>query len=592
VLSLGSRPPERALYTPEVLRVIPPQVLSSEQLNKISSLVSSGITPLSAAFCVVRKIYDPPSFLRPTLGELPFPFKLPGIQEGCGIVVNARKDSERPKAFIASDFDADGITSAAIVHSALSSLGFEVTAKTPCRQREGYGFNTRLLDEAVRSGAKILFLLDFGTQQKELIEKGKRRGLEIIVIDHHLCSAEDRASPNALVNPRGVSSHCTFMSAGGLSYLFCLGLCEAFPAVKFNQKEWLGLAAVSTVADVVPLIEQNRAVVRHGLAYIRESRGLLMLANKLHLTGEITPSDVAFRLAPTMNAPGRIVEKGGDLVLKLLTLSADVSAEASADMSAATELEAGMLIGCNTARKRREKLDLALAEKIIASTGLHRAIVVADDRFDPGIAGLVAARLVERYHRPAAVIAMCERSGGRSSVRGVPNFDTYLALHKCRELLVRFGGHLAAAGFTITNSNVRLFTIAFAAEAERQLGNFTPLIISADFSTSAKELNHGVAKLLDGLRACEPFGSCHPAPIWFVPQVKLLKVHEIAVHHLLLEFVGVDGKFAAYLFNNPKHPIKMKCGETLDIGVKLSRARLSQDGGGATELIEFCGISN
>ncbi len=577
-----SKVPELTLQTPEVLRVLPPKILNTAQLQEKSALIANGTHPLSAEFCARREICDPPSFLKPSLDELPFPLKLPGVSEGCKIVMKHRKNAERPKAFIAADFDVDGITSAAIVYSALSTLGFDVTTKTPCRQREGYGFNKRLLDEAVQSGAKLLFLLDFGTQQKELIEAAKKRGLDVIVIDHHLCAADERASPDALINPRGMYSGCTFMSAGGLSYMFCLGLSEVLPNVAFKEEEWLGLAVVSTVADVVPLVEENRALVRHGLQFLAENEGLQTLSKKLNLSGEITPSDVAFRLAPTMNAPGRIVEKGGDLVLDLLT--------SKTALTVAGEEAADLLIACNSARKKREKIDLALAENIIARTGLKRAICVADDRFDPGLAGLVAARLAERYHRPAAVIALCERLGGRASVRSGPIFNTHLALERCAQFLLRFGGHHAAGGFTITTDNVPAFINAFNAEAQAQLGDFVPHEVVSDFTTSAEELSLNADKLLNGLSACEPFGSAHPAPIWFVPQVKLRKVHEIAHHHLLLEFGDNDGRFGAYLFNNPRHPIKGMYGKSLDIGVKLSRARLSNEGGRSAPMIEFCGI--
>ena len=575
---LGSRAGDLAktqLHTPETAQVLPPRRLSADDEKQIAALIASEFSPLTAELAVRREIWAPKLFLRPTLDELPRPFRIPGVGEAVAIVAKARKASPSPSAFIVSDFDVDGVTSAAIVASAVKKLGFTVTTATPCRQREGYGLNERLLKDAVRANAKVLFLLDIGTSQKALVERAQRLGLSVVIIDHHLCKLEETAKPDALINPKGLSPHCSYMSAGGLAYIFALALSENFPSIEFPSDEWLGLATVSTIADVVPLIEENRALVKHGLKSVKANPGLAQLSSALNLKGEIGAADIAFKIAPCMNAPGRIAERGADVVMALLTGS---------------ESEPQLLIGCNNARKKRTELDLDLAERLIAHAPIPRALVVADDRFDPGVVGLVAARLVERYHRPAVVIAMCERLGGRGSVRGTAAFHVHDALARCAASLIKFGGHEAAGGLTIRTSDVAKFTEIFIGVAEQQLGAFVPQTVAADFCIDGDELLLKHDQLLEQLKDFEPFGSANPSPVWLVPQVKLSNVREVAGRHLKLDFKTRESSLAVMIFNNPRHPIRLRVGEAMDIGVRLSRARLSGESEYQSRLVEFVGL--
>lgn len=448
-------------------------------------------------------------YLRPRLERLHDPSLLAGLPDAVDRLRRAIEQGET--ILVHGDYDVDGICSTALLTRCLRALGARVVPFIPRRVEDGYDLTEAGVRAALEHGARVVLTADCGTSALGAIESLCAAGVDVIVSDHHLPGG---ALPDclAILNPR--RPDCDYpdldLCAAGVAFKLALALTRAMGGNENLVLRQLDLVAVATIADVAPLRGENRVFVRYGLRLLAESGnlGLRALVRSSGLDGKtLTAGRVGFILAPRLNAVGRLAHalRGVELLL------AESEAEANA---IARELE--------ELNRRRQDLDrrtLEEARGMIEGMGeLPRGIVLAREGWHPGVIGIVASRLVEEYARPTILIAL-DGQEGKGSGRSIPAFDLHAGIGACRELLLRFGGHRAAAGVTVHRDQVAAFAERFARIAAERLRpeDLVPEL-RVDLELPLEEVNDDLESLL---RHFEPFGVGNPAPVFVSRGVRL-----------------------------------------------------------------------
>jgi len=413
------------------------------------------IRPLTARLLVARGIAEAElaaRFLAPRLADLRPPDGVADLPRALDRLTAALAAGETIAVF--GDYDVDGVTTAAILTSALRAFGGKVVARAASRHA-GYGLGVADVERFAADGCRLLVTGDCGTSDHEALIAARARGVDVIVIDHHELPAGESAA-YALVNSRRPDDAFPFkgLASCGVAFYLAAALRRRL-ASAFDPRDLLDLVALGTIADLVPLVAENRILVAAGLQRLSERKrpGLAALAARAELTGQrISAHDAAFRLTPRLNAAGRLGE--AQLALDLL-LAGDADAERLA----------GELDDQNTERQRVQELvwKEALAQATLQVEESAAAIVVGAEGWHAGVVGIIAARLVDRFARPA--IAVGFRDGdGRGSARTVAGVNLFDALARCAENLTRFGGHAGAAGMSLAIGSLDSFRAAFVAE--------------------------------------------------------------------------------------------------------------------------------
>ncbi len=430
-----------------------------------------GVSPLVAQVMYNRGVGladDHAGYLSPQLADLFPPDMLPGCREAAVRIAKACCDGER--IVIYGDYDVDGMTSVAILWRVLTLAGANVSFYIPHRLEEGYGINVEAIQSLIADGARLIVSVDCGVTAVEAARVARESGVELIVTDHHQAGAElpvetimvhpglDGTYPNPDLCGAGVAFKLAWAIAQELS-----GSEKVTDAYRIYLRDALSLAALGTIADVVPLIGENRIIARHGLALIPRSPfvGLQALIESAGLAGSrVSSYDVGFKLAPRLNAVGRMGH--ARLGVELLT-------RATADRAREIAL---YLQDQNRARQSTERKFTIEAKELAEKSGMtkdsSRAIVLAREGWHAGVIGIVASRLVDAFHRPTVMIAL-DNGSGQGSARSVPNFHMTEALSKCGEHLRTFGGHAQAAGLRIDTDRVGDFTEQFIDHANNTL---------------------------------------------------------------------------------------------------------------------------
>ena len=479
------------------------------------------ISPLLAELLINRGVTtteEARGFIKPELKDLHDPFLFNGMEKSVNRIKNAIL--KREKILIFGDYDVDGLTATALLTMVLKNMGGIVSSYIPHRVREGYGLNQEAIRFANRQGITLIVTVDCGTNSFEEVIHAHKLGIDTIISDHHEIQSIALPPAIAVINPHQVdcSYPCKDLSGAGIAFK----LAEALIGLR-DAEEYLDLAALGTVADIVPLRGENRILVKHGLERLAGTQkpGLKGLMQASGVSGrELTTKNISFIIAPRLNAPGRL--DSAELSLKLLLAEEEDEALRLA----------GQLEQSNRKRQRTQEKILkdaqVMAERKLES-GPCSVIVLADESWHPGIIGIVAGRLANRLSRPAILIAMDENKG-RGSARSIAQFHMLHALRECGTLLVNFGGHSQAAGLVIARENLD----SFSEKMERIAGEK----LSSDcLSTGLKidgelDLSEVTEELVAEMSCLKPYGTANAEPVFVSYNVQAIRPRVVSGKHL------------------------------------------------------------
>jgi single-stranded-DNA-specific exonuclease len=499
-----------------------------------------------AALLVQRGFGDPArarAFLRPGLEGLGDPGGWADMAGAVALVARAVRAGT--PILVHGDYDVDGQCAAALLTRVLRAAGGNAHAFVPHRLRDGYDFGPAGLAAAARLGAGLVITCDCGITAVETVAAARAAGIEVLVTDHHL-PGDVLPPATAVLDPRRPDCPSTDkdLSGTGVAFKLAQALAPALGLSPHLPLHFLDFVAFATVADVVPLTGENRILVRHGLKLLADSRwaGLRALVETAGLAGRpLRAGHVGFILAPRLNAAGRI----GDAGLGLRLLLTDDPAEAAA---LARELE--------TLNARRQALDQRILDEAVAAAERElarapgggtdeRALVLAAEGWHPGVIGIVASRLVERYARPTLLIAW-EGDVGRGSGRSVPGFDLHAALQRVGHLLEKYGGHTMAAGLTLRRERYDAFRVAFCAVARELLGPDD--LVPAQRVDLELPLGSVSPELEQLMRHLEPCGPGNPAPVFGVRGARAVDARRVGTNHLRFTLDDRSGVLPAIAF--------------------------------------------
>lgn len=505
----------------------------------------------------------PTSFGDPTL--------LPGFAAALRLLRGALREGRLVSVY--GDFDVDGISSTAILTRSLRDLGGRVLPYIPNREREGYGLNTRAIDSLADRGVEVLVTCDCGTSSLAEVEHARSLGLDVVVVDHHL-PPPHLPEATALINPKLPQARYPFQeyATGGVAYRLAECLYESMRRL-FPSQRYLPLAALATVADMVPLLGENRELVRRGLAALAatESPGLRALMAAAGIEPAAVGSEaVAFSLAPRINAAGRLADARLALDL-LLTEDKDEASSLAASLDA-----------LNRERQRLTLAAQARAQELLEKQPDAPLLLVGDAAFHQGIIGLVASRLVEFYGRPAVVYQRGE-SESRGSCRSIPEYDITAGLRSCAALFQRYGGHRQAAGFTIENGRLEELHERLLEHASRALQG-VPLEPSLEIDAEWP-LNALRSQEIVWLGKLQPHGSGNPDVMLLSRGVRVTDARPVGEggRHLRLKLRQGNAGWPAIAFDWGEEAPRP--GALLDVVFGLARDRLGpRDSEGAAAL--------
>lgn len=517
-------------------------VANTPEDDLVNTLASSlGVSPALAALLAQRGIAEAGQarrFLRPALDELADPLSLAGLGDAVRIIVEAVQ--QKSTILVHGDYDVDGQCATALLTRALRAAGARVIPFVPHRLRDGYDLGPAGLTEALKQGAGLIITCDCGITAVSTVERAKAAGLRVVVTDHHLPGpvlppADALIDPQQPIDRSGLTQLC----GTGIAFKLVQALVPALNLPANLPFHLLDLVALATVADIVPLTGENRILVRHGLKVLSNTRwpGLQALVRVSGLSHrEIRAGQVGFVLAPRLNAAGRVGDANEGL--KLLLTDDPVEAE-----RLALRLE-----GMNT---ERQALDQRILDEAIEQVERqcdpvrHAGLVLASDDWHPGVVGIVASRVVERYGRPTFLIAF-DGDTGKGSGRSISRFNLHAALHRCGDLLERFGGHHMAAGLTLKRSQLEAFRERFAEIAREEL------TVEELGPEQRVDLVVGMDDISDDLeRLCrhlEPCGMGNPSPVFGARGVRLEGMRRVGQNHLKATIAGADSRLGAIGF--------------------------------------------
>ncbi len=537
--------------------------LASAETDQADQLVRElGVSPLVARLLALRGITEPETahqFLNPRLAHLHDPYRMAGMDAAVARV--RRAVAQKEKILIYGDYDVDGTTAVVVLLTALGSLGARVEAHIPHRQREGYGMRSPVVERAATEGYKVLISVDTGIREHEVLERARELGIDCIVTDHHL--PKDSLPPAcAILNPRRPDCAYPDKNLSGVGVAFKLA--HALVGERMSEallRSYLKIVAIGTIADVVPLTGENRIIAKFGLQGLRQpvQPGLNALLDVAGLGGKApTAADIAFRVAPRMNAAGRMEDAVA--VIELLRTN---------DPLKAREL-ARSLDELNAERQRVEtsildEIDQALKKQSELSN--RYSLVFAGQGWHRGVLGIVAQRVVERAYRPTLVIGM-ENGTGQGSGRSISNFHLLNALTACQDLFERFGGHRAAAGFTLPSSLIGQLESRFEEYARSVLSpeDLEPVL---QIHTEV-DLNQIGWPLYEELKKMEPFGLGNPTPVYLARGLRLeLPPRVVGKKHLKLKVENGGKGFDAIGWNQAQHARTLRPGDSVDMAFTL-----------------------
>jgi len=482
------------------------------------------------------------AFLDPRLQSLGDPFQITDLKRAAERILQAI--AAREKMVIFGDYDVDGITSSALLWRVLRRLGADVETFLPLRMEEGYGLSQEGVERCVEQHQPVVLIaVDCGTTSVKQVAWLRQRGIDVLIIDHHALPAELPAAL-ALVNPQRDGA-MEYLASVGLVFKVCHGLMKLVGEGRFDLREYLDFVAVGTVADIVPLVDENRILVRRGLRQLERSlwAGLRALIEVSQVSFPVTAQDVGFRLGPRLNASGRL----GDAMLSLRLLQTDDRAEA---VSIASELNRN-----NRERQTVETETFTQAEAQLQATydpARDWGIVLSGRNWHWGVIGIVASRLQKRYYRPTVVIGVNDEGIGKGSGRSIDGISIVKALKDSAEFLEHYGGHDMAAGLNIRAERVDDFRADFTRHVRAQATDdvFQPTLALCG-TLGMPEVNDDLFRQFEELA---PFGRLNAEPVFLFEAITYTRPAQIfGRNHLKLFLRGERGEIEAVGFGLGQH---------------------------------------
>lgn len=517
-------------------RVLPCDRIAADQLQ-----LDTGLHPIIATLLVQRGITTSEAaneFLDPSLSRLHDPFLLPDAEVACERLKLALKNRE--KILVYGDYDSDGVTSAALWTRTLRSLGGIVDVFVPHRKRDGYDMRNAGVDQAKAKGVSLIVTTDCGIQRVDEVEYARENGIDVIITDHHTPnSSGNLPKAVAVVNPHRKDSIYPFPDLAGVGVAFKMG--EALTrslgySVDSFRRSYLDLATIGTVTDIMPLVGENRIIVKHGLEALQNTkkpglRALLEIAGYKEKT--LDTRSIGFGIGPRLNAASRVDET--QHALDLLLTKDDAEAQ----------ILATRLNDLNTTRREITTKIVEEAMEQIASQGMHesKCLVLHGSGWPSGIVGLVASQVVKQFNRPCIVISMNEATGvGKGSARSIHPFNVFNAIDKCQPLLNEYGGHAYAAGLSINKESLEDFRDQMNHLANEELTD-EDLLPSIDVAAEISP-DEITPQLLEELERMAPFGSGNHEPLFASRSVGLNNVLRLGAEKqhlkLMLRMEGVN----------------------------------------------------
>ncbi len=483
------------------------------------------------------------NFLYPKLRSLSEPELLPDMKRAVERLDVAVRKNERIVLY--GDYDVDGVASLALLCRILAAYGIQAKCFLPLRAEEGYGLSTASVERCFQEhNPQLLIVVDCGTNSVKEVAEIRRRGADVIILDHHE-SASKRPDCTALVNPK-LGSDFHYLCSTGVVFKLAHAFLKYHPQPGLDLKEYLDLVALATISDLVPLIEENRILVKKGLKQMERTHwpGLKALMHVAGVKPPIPSFDIGFRLGPRINAAGRL---GTAQQALALLLSQDPTESAQIAMN------------LDVQNRERQAVEKAVVREVDLWLEEHHdpkrdvSIVAGHRDWHNGVLGIVASRVTRRYHRPTFLVGFDSNGVGKGSGRSIEGLSLVAALQHCSHALEKFGGHEMAAGLTVREESFEIFRTCFE-EAARAL--LVPEMLIPHLRFHA-EMHGGelLPSVLEWQDALEPFGTANPQPLFLLREVKpVYEPRWMKDKHLRLEFAFEKRRLQAVFFNAPDLP--------------------------------------
>jgi single-stranded-DNA-specific exonuclease len=505
-------------------------------------------------------------FVAPSIDDLHDPAGIHGIAEACERIERAVRDHET--ILIYGDYDVDGVTSIVLLQTVLRTLGADAAHVVPHRLVDGYGLKLEVLERVlVERDVKLVITVDCGITSIEPVERAIERGIDVIITDHHLPPGVLPAAA-AVLNPKQPGCEYPFKELAGVGVAFklCCELIRRNGKKKISVESLLKIAAIGTVADVAPLIGENRTIAWLGLNGLSDprNRGLRALIRRLGMLGRpLRAVDIGFRIGPRINAAGRLA-----------------SADTAIDLFACTDDDEAwqMCAELDRLNAERQAIELKVREEAEKQVGGERVFVLAGENWHRGVIGLAAGRLAQKYHRPALVISI-EGDQAAGSARSITTINLHAQLERVSDLFTHFGGHEFACGFSMPAANIDELRRRLAAQfAEidddcfRRVANVEAALAFADIDQ----------EFVNGHEMLQPFGAANPQPMFVTRRVRISRRREFATD--CVEMVLHDGTAdaTAVLWPSASALRDIVNGHTVDLLYQIEPA--TQSGSGAARL--------
>lgn len=557
-------------------------IIGEYDTNVINSLSSSlSVSPLCAKL-LCRRGYstedDAKDFLKKDISGFHSPFLMKDMEKSTTIIKKAH--SQGLKTLIWGDYDVDGVTASTIMLKYFKSLGFNVDYYIPRRLDEGYGLNKDAIDCFAKSGGRFLITVDCGITADEEIAYAKSLGIIVIVTDHHECRST-LPPADAVINPKRHDCAYPFKELAGVGVAFKLiCACEIVfknishvEALKNVLSLCADLTAIGTIADVMPIIDENRLIVNRGLLEISHTENLGLDAlideaginSKSYKKRKISSTTIGFVLAPKINAAGRMGTSRSAVDL-FLTDSREKAAELANELTSINKtrqiLENDIL---NEAVKKIERDFDFENEKII---------ILADDDWHHGVIGIVASRITEKYNLPAILISFKNEGHemlenlGKGSGRSIRGFNLVEALGKCSDILLKYGGHELAAGLSVDRCNFNEFKHRMNEYATEAFSSISPeRLLEVDCEVSSTEIN---VDTVNEISMLEPFGLSNPVPMFYTSGMTVVSIIPIGENKHTKLILKKDSKtFVALFFGRPQNTLSLLEGDVIDVVYNL-----------------------